>query len=104
MSDITKAIKNLRPNAFWTLNGDDYSGLEWHDKKQSKPSQEELDIEIARLKEEYEATEYQRLRQPEYPQLSELADAIYWQSQGDETKMTAYLAKVEAVKQKYPKE
>ena len=53
---------------------------------------------------EWEATEYQRLRKPEYPPLADLADALYWQSQGDESKMTAYLAAVDAVKQKYPKE
>jgi len=40
----------------------------------------------------------------EYPRLTDLADALYHQSKGDETKMTAYLAKCEAVKQKYPKE
>ena len=43
-------------------------------------------------------------RQPEYPPLTDLADALYHQSKGDETKLTAYLAKCEAVKQKYPKE
>jgi len=42
-------------------------------------------------------------RQPEYPPLTDLADALYHQSKGDETKLTAYLAKCEAVKQKYPK-
>ena len=42
-------------------------------------------------------------RQSEYPPLTDLADALYHQSKGDETKMTAYLAKCEAVKQKYPK-
>ena len=43
-------------------------------------------------------------RQREYPPLADLADALYHQSKGDETKLTAYLAKCEAVKQKYPKE
>ena len=43
-------------------------------------------------------------RQREYPALTDLADALYHQSKGDETKLTAYLAKCEAVKQKYPKE
>jgi hypothetical protein len=47
---------------------------------------------------------YKYKRQPEYPSLTDLADALYHQSKGDETKMTAYLAKCEAVKQKYPKE
>ena len=42
-------------------------------------------------------------RQREYPPLADLADALYHQSKGDETKLTAYLAKCEAVKTKYPK-
>ena len=46
---------------------------------------------------------YKFKRQPEYPPLTDLADALYHQSKGDETKLTAYLAKCEAVKQKYPK-
>ena len=63
-----------------------------------------VSTEHARLKAEFKATEYQRKRQKEYPPLTELADALYHQSKGDDTKMTAYLAKCEAVKQKYPKE
>ena len=51
-----------------------------------------------------DAHAYIAKRQPEYPPLTDLADALYHQSKGDETKMTAYLAKCEAVKQKYPKE
>ena len=47
---------------------------------------------------------YKYKRAPEYPPLTDLADALYHQSKGDETKLTAYLAKCEAVKQKYPKE
>ena len=42
-------------------------------------------------------------RAKEYPSLTDLADALYHQSKGDETKLTAYLAKCEAVKTKYPK-
>ena len=51
-----------------------------------------------------DANAYKGLRQTEYPPLTDLADALYHQSKGDETKLTAYLAKCEAVKQKYPKE
>ena len=42
------------------------------------------------------------LRKSEYPSAGDLGDAIYHQSQGDDTKMTAYNAKVKAVKDKYP--
>ena len=51
-----------------------------------------------------DANEYIAKRVAEYPPLTDLADALYHQSKGDETKLTAYLAKCEAVKQKYPKE
>ena len=42
-------------------------------------------------------------RQAEYPSLAEFADAYYWAQNGDDTKMTAYIDKCEAVKTKYPK-
>lgn len=73
------------------------------DNSGSLPSREAIAAEIIRLQAEYDSKQYQRQRQPEYPPLADLADAIYWQSQGDESKMTAYLAAVDAVKQKYPK-
>ena len=53
--------------------------------------------------EEYLANEYKYLRSPEYPPLTDLADAMYWSSQGDNTKLEAYYAACEAVKLKYPK-
>ena len=50
-----------------------------------------------------DAHAYIENRAVEYPPLADLADALYHQSKGDETKLTAYLAKCEAVKTKYPK-
>lgn len=49
------------------------------------------------------AKTYADLRRVSYPPLADFTDAIYWQSQGDNSKMDAYLAKVEAVKLQYPK-
>jgi len=101
---ISMALRNLRPNSFWELSGDEYEGLIWHDKTQTKPSKEEVTTEAQKILNLHKATEYQRNREDEYPPLSELADAIYHQQNGDDSKMTAYMAKIEAVKQKYPKE
>jgi hypothetical protein len=77
--------------------------LQWFDQSIAKPTKQQILAERARLQAELDATEYQRKRQPEYPPIADLADALYWQSNGDETKMTAYLAAVDAVKVKYPK-
>jgi hypothetical protein len=102
--DITKALVNLRPGAQWSLNGDEYEGLVWLDETQSKPTKKQVETEVARLQTEYNQQEYQRLRAPEYPDLKELADALYWSSKGDNTKLDEYYAKCEAVKLKYPKQ
>jgi len=101
MIDIVDALKSLRPTAQWVLRGET---LEWIDTGISQPSKEQIDAEILKLQTQYDAQEYARKRAPEYPPLTDLADALYHQSKGDETKLTAYLAKCEAVKQKYPKE
>lgn len=48
-------------------------------------------------------SDYLERRRREYPPLTQLADALYWQQNGDPSKMEEYLAKVAAVKEKYPK-
>ena len=62
-----------------------------------------VDAAAAELAVEAAATQYQRNRQPEYPSLATLADALYWSNQGDNTKLDEYYAACAAVKAKYPK-
>jgi hypothetical protein len=102
--DITHALNSLRPGAEWSIKGSTYDGLDWLDKTQTKPTKKQVEAEISKLQSEYESAEYQRLRAPEYPDLKELADALYWSSKGDNTKLDEYYAKCEAVKLKYPKD
>jgi len=97
--DITYALQSLRPGAQWSLNGDTYSGLIWLDETQSKPTEEEVTQEIKRLQEEQKRTQYQKQRAQEYPSIGDQLDAI-WKG-GDA--YDAMLAKVMAVKDKYPK-
>jgi hypothetical protein len=98
------ALISLKPGAQWSWSGTEYSGLTWLDTEQTKPTVQEINTEIERLKQQELSKYYQQLRVQEYPPLSEFADAMYWQSQGDDSKMTAYLAACEAVKLKYPKD
>ena len=62
-----------------------------------------VDAAAAEIQAELDATQYQRDRQPEYPSLATLADALYWSNQGDNTKLDEYYAACSAVKAKYPK-
>ena len=104
MITTTDALISLRHGAQWSWLGLEYSGLNWLDTEQTKPTAAEINAEIERLKAVELAKYYQQPRQEEYPPLADLADALYWQSQGDDTKMTAYIAACDAVKTKYPKD
>ena len=47
--DIPAALQALKPGAEWVLRGDQWSGLEWMDKKQTVPSEKEVTDKIAEL-------------------------------------------------------
>ena len=101
MPTILSAILSLVPNAQLSIEKS-YESILWLDDR-PQPSKAEVEAELAAQMAEWERTEYQRLRAPEYPPLTDLADAIFWQQQGDNSKMEAYVAACEAVKAKYPK-
>ena len=47
--DIASALQELKPGAEWVLRGNDYSGLEWVDSSQTKPTETEVTNKIAAL-------------------------------------------------------
>ena len=47
--DIPTALQSLKPGAEWVLRGEDYSGLEWLDSKQTKPTETEVNSKISEL-------------------------------------------------------
>ena len=55
------------------------------------------------LDEEYAKVKYKDDRKPLYPPLEDFADAMYWNSKGDSSKLTAYYAACEKVKTDNPK-
>ena len=46
---IPSALQELKPGATWTLRGDNYSGLEWLDSGQTKPTETEINNKIIEL-------------------------------------------------------
>ena len=102
---ISKAIISLRPGAQFSLVDEDYSKLTWLEPPvweggQKRPTKEEVEAEVARLQKEWEDTEYQRLREKEYPDVKEYLDGLV---KGDTEQMQAYIDACLAVKAKYPK-
>ena len=75
------------------------------DKDDNKISIEQSKVDAARttLDTEAAAIAYQSVRKPLYPSLGDFADAMYWNSKGDSSKLTAYYTACEKVKTDNPK-
>ena len=58
-------------------------------------------VDAARV--ELDKLNYQNDRKYLYPPLEDLADALYWNSKGDSSKLTEYYAACEKVKTDHPK-
>ena len=46
---IADALLLLKPGSEWVLRGEDYSGLEWLDSKQTQPTETEVNSKISEL-------------------------------------------------------
>ena len=93
----TQALMSLRPGAQWSLSHAD-DKLTWLDTEQIKPTNDEIDAEIIKLKTNYDAKEYQRKRVLEYPTIDECVHAIL------DDELDELQVKRKAVKDKYSKE
>jgi hypothetical protein len=95
---LAKALANLDPDISYSYYlGEDPKTIKWNDPSKTIP-EAEIDAEVIRLQAEYDAQEYARKREAEYPSLLELTVALY-----DTDDKSAVEAKRAAVKAKYPK-
>ena len=100
MSLDHKAIMKAYPDAFII---DDSTGAFKEDGTKIELEQSKIDTARTTLNAEAAAIAYQSVRQPLYPSLGDFADAMYWNSKGDSTKLEAYYAACEKVKTDNPK-
>jgi hypothetical protein len=103
---VENALHRLCPGVSWSVEygaTDDEYQIIWPSDVVDPPSDEAISAEIAALAAAWADREYITQRVLDYPPLADFADAFYWQQQGDDTKMTAYLKRIEAVKQRHPK-
>ena len=61
-SYIMSALLELKPGAEWTVRGDNYSDLEWLDKSQTKPTEDEVNAKIAELEAAEPARQVREIR------------------------------------------
>jgi hypothetical protein len=95
--DITDAASELTNQPFGWDGGEDR--IVWPDTNTGNaPTRAEMDAKLVELQAEYDANQYQRDRQAEYPSVQELVVALY-----DTDDKSAIEAKRAEVKKKYPK-
>lgn len=94
------AIRKAYPDA---VTVDDGTGAFDKDGKSIALEQSKIDAARTTLDAEAAKIAYQSVRQPLYPSLGDFADAMYWNSKGDSTKLEAYYAACEKVKTDNPK-
>tara|TARA_R100000234_G_C4900900_1_gene135564 strand:- start:50 stop:337 length:288 start_codon:yes stop_codon:yes gene_type:complete len=89
-----EAINILNPNAKATLKAD--GTLVWHENP-TNITDEQISTKLAELQADYDAKEYQRKREKEYPSLQDCIHAIL------DDDLDNLQALRQAVKEKYPK-
>lgn len=101
MITIPDALQAIAPGAEWVLRGNEYSGLEWLDKVQLKPTEEEVNAEVARLQAELPNKLAKENRAAAY-KLE--ADPLFFKAQRGEATQQEWLDKVAEIQQRFPYE
>jgi hypothetical protein len=100
---IGPAIKNLRPTSTFSV-GETYDTLNWLDESTPPPTRAEVAAEVARLTDQWNNTEYQRVRAEQYPSISDQLDML-WHAMdvGALPRVDSFYDAIKAVKDANPK-
>ena len=103
MTDISKAIKAINPTAEFSVNAEDYEQITWLN---ATPviSRENIETKLNELQAEYNALDYARAREKEYPSTKDFMEA-YTEKEigGSSGKWDAYVINYNKVRSDNPK-
>ena len=72
MTIFHDALNTLKPNAIWSITGDDtYANITWIDTEQTKPTESEVTTKVNELQASYDALDYSRVRKTKYDLLNQ---------------------------------
>ena len=94
--DICTAILAINPSAQVSVNGEDLDQITWHNGT-AEISKSDIQAKQAELKTAYDAKEYQRKRESEYPSIADQLDDLYHNG------IDGWKATIKTTKDKYPK-
>ena len=94
--DICSAILAINPSAQVSVNAEDLDQITWHAGTEVI-SKSDIQAKQAELKAAYDAKEYQRKREKEYPSMADQLDDIYHNG------IAGWKTTIKVTKDKYPK-
>jgi hypothetical protein len=98
MTNIIKAVLKINPNAELSVSDNDVNTIVWENGTTPIPVAD-IEAKMVELQADYDAEEWKRNRQAEYPTID---DCIHALLDGEDT-LTELQAKRTAIKNKYPK-
>ena len=97
MITIANAINKINPNAKFKYNDNDINSIEWL--SETTPiSASDIEAKQTELQAEYDAKQYQRDRELEYPSIADQLDDIFHNG------IDSWKANIQIIKDKYPKD
>ena len=97
MRDIILAVKKINPDAELVVRDNNIDTIEWHNGTTPIPKAD-IEAKMNELQAEYDANQYQRDREKEYPSIAEQLDDLYHNG------IDGWKATIKTTKDKYPKE
>jgi len=97
MTDIITAVRKINPNAELVVRDNNIDTIEWHNGTTPIPKAD-IEAKMVEVQAEYDAKQYQRDRQKEYPFIAEQLDDLYHNG------IDGWKATIKITKDKYPKE
>lgn len=95
MSNITKAILKINPNAIVTVSNNDIDTIQWHDGT-TPISKTDIEAKMVEVQADYDAKQYQRDRV--YPSIGDQLDMLWHSIDQNPTLKSQYFAFYEAIK------
>ena len=94
---VIKAIQKIKADAQVSVSDDDINTIVWEN-GETPISKADIEAKMVEVQAEYDALEYSRKRQAEYPSIADQLDDIYHNG------IDGWKATIKVTKDKYPKE
>lgn len=110
MPDVTSVLSEKYKGMEWSLHGSPTNEEEFNASFTihkangvSEPTWAKIQEHLTAMQSEYDALEYQRLREPKYPTIKDVTVALAEKAEGDSTMWDEISAKRAEVKKLHPK-